>query len=676
MAYRSAVGISGKSSWRVGAAVVSAVLVLSGVVSAPSSSAEAANRAVQLAPIGAGVAPVVSGDLTYFVGPYDLAASGYALLVTDGTAGGTRELVSTGIVATNDAITVVDGALYFVVNNDTSSPFRGDFALWTSDGTPAGTHAVADITTSAAGGSGLSESAPGLLTAVGDALYFVADDGVHGQELWTSDGTPAGTRMVVDLTPGGDGSVLQSLVDIDGTLAFKKVTFFPYRPSLWTSDGTAQGTEQVVSLPDFLYVVSDVPPVVMGGSVYFRQGESSGPYGLDCACSRLVASDLTQSGTRVLFDSGGPELSNQAVAGERLYFATRSATGNAELWVTDGTSGGTRMVYASASSGAYGELTAVGDDLYFVAYGADGPESGELWTSDGTASGTRRVADIDPGGSGEVRDLTAAGDALYFVADDGVRGMQVWTTDGTEAGTVRVTDLVQPLFDTGDSPATLVSAGEELYFSAQDAVGDDYLWRFGAVAPATGTRITAGPGDGDVVDSSSRDVTFAFGADGGAAGFECALDAAAYAPCSSPSTFRGLYNGGHSFAVRAVDGAGVADPHPATVDFKVAWNFFGVASTFRRLTAKGAIKARVYVPGPGRLGVTGDSRLVKHIGSSVDADGRTSVLVQPTKLGLRKLERARQSRKVGTLDVTATFFYRPVDGTRNTLKRDFVLKLK
>ncbi len=64
-----------------------------------------------------------------------------------------------------------------------------------------------------------NQSFPNLLTNVGNTLYFVADDGVAGLELWTSDGTSAGTVRVKDIASVGSSSPT-ALTDVSGMLYF------------------------------------------------------------------------------------------------------------------------------------------------------------------------------------------------------------------------------------------------------------------------------------------------------------------------------------------------------------------------------------------------------------------------------------------------------------------------
>src|SRR5688572_11338996 len=87
------------------------------------------------------------------------------------------------------------GKLFF-----THDDGRTGAELYISDGTEAGTRLVKDIRPGAAG------SSPSSLTAIDGTLYFAADDGVSGRELWVSDGTAAGTRRLADIYPGTSGS--------------------------------------------------------------------------------------------------------------------------------------------------------------------------------------------------------------------------------------------------------------------------------------------------------------------------------------------------------------------------------------------------------------------------------------------------------------------------------------
>src|SRR5215213_1784485 len=84
--------------------------------------------------------------------------------------------------------------------------------VWKSDGTRAGTVLVRDIE------PGGYSSAPSSFAVVGERVFFAARDGRHGRELWRSDGTRAGTVLVKDITPGVGGSGPSSLTSVGGTL--------------------------------------------------------------------------------------------------------------------------------------------------------------------------------------------------------------------------------------------------------------------------------------------------------------------------------------------------------------------------------------------------------------------------------------------------------------------------
>ena len=87
---------------------------------------------------------------------------------------------------------------------------------------------------------------------MGGTLFFTANDGDHGRELWKSDGTAAGTVLVKDINPDGRSSYPERARPTSNGTLFFTADDGTHRQELWKSDGTAAGT----------VLVKDINPAV------------------------------------------------------------------------------------------------------------------------------------------------------------------------------------------------------------------------------------------------------------------------------------------------------------------------------------------------------------------------------------------------------------------------------
>jgi ELWxxDGT repeat protein len=175
-------------------------------------------------------------DMYFFIA--DDGTHGEEFWVSDGTPAGTILLKDINPGANSffsgsyysSSFIVSNNRLFFVADDGT----HGE-ELWVSDGTPAGTVLVKDIY------PGGNPSSPGNLTSFNDTIFFTADDGTHGTELWKTDGTAAGTVLAKDVYPGGNPSSPKHLTSFNDTLFFIADDGIHGR-ELWGSDGTETGT--------------------------------------------------------------------------------------------------------------------------------------------------------------------------------------------------------------------------------------------------------------------------------------------------------------------------------------------------------------------------------------------------------------------------------------------------
>ncbi|MEO8361040.1 MAG: ELWxxDGT repeat protein [Vicinamibacteria bacterium] len=447
--------------------------------------------------------------------------------------------ISPGVAPSDPRSMVVMGGVAYFAATD---PSHGT-ELWRSDGTPAGTVLVSDIRPGADSSSpgDLGASFPGVapadLTVVGDQLFFIANDGVHGIELWVSDGTPGGTHLVLDLVPGASSSYPRSLTAVGDTLFFAGCTY-DAGCELWRSDGTESGTTLVKDIR--AGSASSLPKnmAVLGDLLIFAA--DNGLIG-----EELWKSDGTASGTVLLKDvdptplvyppdgNGRSNPSGLTTLGSVVMFVANDGSHGYELWRTDGTTAGTTLVLdlsPGSDSGAYtdGPIRLVGDRVAFLgrtsASGLDSMYRGAL--SDGTAAGTYVTGNyltqgpwertklgnfhyfakggedtgselgrssltgldseifvsIAPGSaSASPTNLVTIGDRIFFSANDQSHGIELWQSDGTVAGTTRVTDINPGI--ASSSPSKAIQLGDRVLFTATDGVSGVELWSFSLNRP-------------------------------------------------------------------------------------------------------------------------------------------------------------------------------------------------
>lgn len=354
--------------------------------------------------------------------------------------------------------------------------------LWKTDGTEAGTVMLKDIR------PGSAASDPEWLTVSNGILYFSANDGVNGGELWRSDGTAAGTTMVTDLTPTGSTYPF-SLADVGGVLYFAISISNPdpiwANRGLWKSDGTAAGTVKVAVTYSNSVSSGYVRPTNLtnaNGAIYFIGEWPSLP-----TSTTLWKSDGTGPGTVMVstnvsrFPYGIQPAYLTALNSDVYFYAKIDAEGGGGLWKSDGTEAGTVMVKDmdnSSTNGGVQFLRNINGTLYFAGFA--GGSNNELWKSDGTGAGTVFVKEINPGSFGSnPSNFTAHNGMVYFVANTAAYGDEIWKTDGTEAGTTLVADLYPGASSTVSNVSiadkALITLNGNLYFRGyqDDGLGEE-----------------------------------------------------------------------------------------------------------------------------------------------------------------------------------------------------------
>ena len=380
--------------------------------------------------------------------------NGNEFWLTDGTTAGTIRMADN-----NEDLN--DTYYYF-------SGGSGSQGLWKTNGTTAGTVLIKD------GFTYLSR-----LTNVNGTFYFVADINANNkEELWTSDGTTAGTFVVKKLRPNSfNTAYTNNLIAAPNGTDLLFTGNDGNGLALWKTTGTTAGTSVVkrfASTPQYRFGNF----INYNGEVYFGAYNSS-------SRESFWKTDGTPAGTTIVYNNlSFGTIANVAIKvyNNKMYFgATDDASqiyGN-ELWVSDGTSSGTNLLYDINPGDALGSpinFDVVNNTLVFDA--TFGPVTNkELWRSDGTANGTFTLEDNLPGATASaINRLPAVAELnkIFFTGFDGDQRM-LWETDGTAAGTV-------PLYDISESDLPMITnigyINNRLIFIKETVANGKELWSF------------------------------------------------------------------------------------------------------------------------------------------------------------------------------------------------------
>jgi ELWxxDGT repeat protein len=437
------------------------------------------------------------GDAVYF--ETHRPGHGAEIWRSDGSRPGTHPLIELPAAA-GDAFDLqrIGGRWIFLASPGLRAVF------WTVD----------DGFTRAAPLAGCDGGCPGFagsLAGPGPATWlFTGEDPVHGAEPWITDGTGAGTRRLADACPGECAGIRPVYYLKDAFPAPSGKTYFRAYPredadyetagdELWITDGTPAGTHRVaghfseVGFAGSLAVFGTLRPENPAYELWRTDGtrsrriavlrrfaQGSNPSFAPFQDGVLLLADAENRDTRLWRSDGRPEGTlplqsfeqgnTQAYAsflpspGPFQLFEVEHQKGNGgpvrtEVWRTDGSPGGTLRL-ADLGPDTFLDLSILWDGK--LLFDVEDSTSCSFWTSDGTAAGTRKILPPMPG----LRCPTAVaelGSRFLFVARAGTDHPipQVFLSDGTPAGTRQISAVQEERDALADRP---VRVGGTVYF--------------------------------------------------------------------------------------------------------------------------------------------------------------------------------------------------------------------
>lgn len=396
---------------------------------------------------------------------------GNQLFKSDGTINGTQLVkdINPGYncIDNPSEMKEINGVLYFSAIDGIHG-----YELWRSDGTESGTFMVKDIR------NGNQSSMRNFndkqeFTVINDILYFNADDGINGFELWRSDGTESGTFMIKDINNSSNfnyGSYAREFVLLNNTIYFiaNDIT----GTGLWTTDGTESGTNKIINLNDMRVLKAVNNKLII---VAETSGTTYGPHD-------IWVSDGTASGTNHL-QSFGDNIDSliqfTTILNNELYFVAKSPDSTRKaVYKTNGTASGTTILFDGANHPIMPELDidhimTCSNYVYFTVQDSFNTEK-ELWRTNGTV--TEQIAGSDTTDFLYIRNLTCYKNNLLYLAESFPHKIWLTNDNRNDALQLDINILNGPNFDNYNLIQDMGTSDNNLFFTARNDVSGNELY--------------------------------------------------------------------------------------------------------------------------------------------------------------------------------------------------------
>lgn len=343
---------------------------------------------------------------------------------------------------------------YAILNNQVifqGNDWKSGPELWISDGTKAGTKLLKELVTSHTG-SQFGHPSPHNFITFGNKVFFAAGTPQNHVELWVTDGTAAGTYQFKEfnLAPQ-QGSFPNNFFIWNNQL------FFRANGRLYRTDGTPDGTILLGASNPYSFVEHN-------GKLYFLSGGNLWETNGSVVGTKALTTSLSGSQYLTIFNN-------------KFYFVS-----SGKLVMSDGTDAGTQVVKDINAS----DLIVYNNQLFFIGYDAS-VRAMRLWVTDGTAVGTQKLKEIEPKNTSDLfpqkPKLIASSQGLLVRAKDATNGNEIWITNGTDASTQLLKDINPGALNS--DPVFLGAYNNHVYFSAIDGSHGREIWRTDGTAANT-----------------------------------------------------------------------------------------------------------------------------------------------------------------------------------------------